>query len=85
MNQKLKKIVSALPSKHEKLISSGRKRWSSFFAGAQPLVEHMHAEGRKMFDALAVFVLDPKIRAWLEENDPKALEQALAALGQVKS
>lgn len=31
-------------------------------------------------NALMVIVLDPKIKAWLEENDPKALEQVQAAL-----
>jgi hypothetical protein len=31
-------------------------------------------------DALAVMVLDRRISAWLAENDPKALEQAEAAL-----
>jgi hypothetical protein len=35
-----------------------------------------------MLKALLVFVLDPKIRAWLEENDPKALEQALNAIAK---
>ena len=30
--------------------------------------------------ALAVFVLDPKIRSWLQANDPKALAQATKAL-----
>lgn len=30
--------------------------------------------------ALGVMVLDPKISAWLTENDPKALEQARCAL-----
>lgn len=33
-----------------------------------------------LHDALAVFVLDRRIRAWLAEHDPKALEQAEAAL-----
>ncbi len=30
--------------------------------------------------ALAVLVLDPKISAWLAQNDPKALAQARRAL-----
>lgn len=32
-------------------------------------------------NALRVMILDPKIRAFLEVNDPKALEQAVVALG----
>jgi hypothetical protein len=31
-------------------------------------------------NALLVFTTDPKIRAWLEVNDPKSLEQAEQAL-----
>lgn len=31
--------------------------------------------------ALMVIVLDPRICAWLQENDPKALQQAREALG----
>lgn len=34
----------------------------------------------RMFNALQVIVLTPAIRAWLETNDPKALQQALTAL-----
>ena len=34
----------------------------------------------RVVEALAVIVLDPKIRAFLEENDPKALQQAVNAL-----
>jgi hypothetical protein len=34
-------------------------------------------------DALKVMVLAPKIRAFLETNDPKALAQAELALGRV--
>lgn len=37
-------------------------------------------ERKAWFLALSVIVLDPKIRAWLQENDPKALEQCEAAL-----
>lgn len=33
-------------------------------------------------NALGVFIKDPKIHAWLKENDPKALEQAEAAFGE---
>jgi hypothetical protein len=42
-----------------------------------------HAQDRasRMEAALRVMVLDPKISSWLEANDPKALEQALNALG----
>jgi hypothetical protein len=35
----------------------------------------------RLRNALKVLVLDAKIRAWLEANDPKALEQAMRALG----
>jgi hypothetical protein len=35
---------------------------------------------KKRARALLVFTCDPKIRAWLEANDPKALEQAINAL-----
>ena len=34
----------------------------------------------KLVAALAVIVLDPKIRAFLEANDPQALAQAEEAL-----
>lgn len=34
----------------------------------------------KLMAALAVITLDPKIRAFLEANDPKALTQAEEAL-----
>jgi hypothetical protein len=34
--------------------------------------------------ALAVIVLDTKIRTWLERNDPKALLQAISALRDAK-
>ncbi len=37
----------------------------------------------KLTRALAVMVLDPKIRAFLERNDPKALAQAESALEAV--
>lgn len=33
-----------------------------------------------MRDALCVIALDPSINAWLTANDPKALDQVLAAL-----
>jgi NAD(P)H-nitrite reductase large subunit len=35
---------------------------------------------KKRAKALLVFSCDPKIRAWLEVNHPKALEQAIDAL-----
>lgn len=35
---------------------------------------------KKLIRALAVFVLNPRIRAWLQKNDPKALAQAEEAL-----
>jgi len=35
---------------------------------------------KKVLNALKVLTWDPRIRAWLEENDPKALEQADTAL-----
>jgi hypothetical protein len=34
----------------------------------------------RVTSALAVMVLDPKIREWLRLHDPKALEQAIRAL-----
>jgi hypothetical protein len=34
----------------------------------------------RVTSALAVMVLDPTIRAWLKDHDPKALEQAIRAL-----
>lgn len=34
----------------------------------------------RLVAALAVMVLDPKIREWLKANDPMALEQAIRAL-----
>lgn len=72
-------------SKHDKLVASGGhgakdKAPVCFHAVAQPLVNILHAEARALWSALAVMVLDPKIRAFLEINDPKALEQALKAL-----
>ena len=39
----------------------------------------------KMSNALNVFLTDPKTRAWLEQNDPMALKQAMEALGQVEA
>jgi hypothetical protein len=32
-------------------------------------------------DALRVFLTDPRIRDWLDDRDPKAVEQAIRALG----
>lgn len=65
------------------VIGAREKAPICFFAGAQPLVARMHAESAKMWNALAVMVLDPKIRAFLEENDPQALKQARRALGDL--
>ena len=39
-------------------------------------------ETTALFNALKVFTRDPKIVRWLQINDPKALAQACAALGQ---
>lgn len=38
------------------------------------------AASPKMLNALKVFILDPKISAWLQENDPQALKQAKNAI-----
>lgn len=38
-------------------------------------------EHGELSNALAVLIVTPKIRAFLEANDPKALEQAREALG----
>ena len=35
---------------------------------------------QQLYNALQVLVLTPHIRAYLEENDPKALEQAKEAI-----
>ena len=40
------------------------------------------AAAPEMFEALQVLILDPKINAWLVENDPKALEQASQAIAK---
>lgn len=37
-------------------------------------------EMTQLVAALSVFVFDSKLRAWLEQNDPKALQQARQAL-----
>jgi hypothetical protein len=42
--------------------------------------EQRQYQSERRADALRVLTLSPATRAWLEENDPKALEQALAAL-----
>jgi hypothetical protein len=47
------------------------------------------AAAPEMYNALNVITLEPKIRAWLAANDPKALEQAGDAItkaegGQLK-
>ena len=42
--------------------------------------DYQPSEYRDAFDALGVIAADPKIRAYLAENDPKALEQVDAAL-----
>lgn len=36
--------------------------------------------GNKLYHALKVVVLQAEIRDWLEQNDPQALKQALAAI-----
>ena len=46
----------------------------------QTVVDALHAEARALWKALSVIVLDTRSRQWLTENDPKALEQAEAAL-----
>ena len=40
------------------------------------------ATAPELLDALKVLVFTPSIRRWLEENDPKALEQAEKALSR---
>lgn len=40
---------------------------------------------RKIVNALKVIALDPKIREFLEANDPKALEQVEAAINSAAS
>lgn len=37
---------------------------------------------RKLYDACQVFLLDPTIRAFLDANNPKSVEQALAAVAE---
>lgn len=44
----------------------------------------MKTSQEKLVAALSVMVLDPKILAFLEANDPKALEQARKALAAAK-
>ena len=48
--------------------------------GGSPINEGKDAE-KLMHDALMVITKDANIRAWLEANDPKALEQAEFAVG----
>jgi hypothetical protein len=70
-------------------VFDGRKKvvdsrgWSGdidFECGEQPPEMCPECARQQLTSALAVVVLDPKIRAFLEANDPKALEQAEAAL-----
>ncbi len=42
--------------------------------------EQKECKGKAAARALAAIILDPIDRAWLENNDPKALEQAEKAL-----
>lgn len=42
-------------------------------------------QDQKIANALKVIVLDTRSHSWLKENDPKALEQAMIALGYVRS
>jgi hypothetical protein len=35
---------------------------------------------QELYNALQVMLLDRRIRGWLEQNDPKALQQALDAI-----
>jgi hypothetical protein len=39
------------------------------------------ADAYQIVNALGIFVSDSKIRMWLVENNPEALEQALRAIG----
>ena len=48
----------------------------AYDAGANQATE----AGRRMADALRVIALDERIRTWLHEHDPKALEQVRDAL-----
>jgi hypothetical protein len=45
-----------------------------------PLVKELWFRGQRMFTALSMLVLDPKIVAFLNEHDPQALRQARDAL-----
>jgi len=45
----------------------------------------MKTSPEELVAALSVMVLDPQIKAFLEVNDPKALEQARTALRHVLS
>ena len=42
----------------------------------EEVIMKMDKAQKKMFNALSVIVLDKRIRAWLEANDPNALAQA---------
>jgi hypothetical protein len=46
----------------------------------QGLVDATHAQGHRAFNAVAVICKTPAIRAWLEINDKKALEQCDAVM-----
>lgn len=47
---------------------------------ASKQVEELEAISQKMHAALMVIIHDPKINAWLRENDPMALKQVKSAI-----
>ena len=75
---------------HADLCLNARSRDRYFCAAELPFVvddvkhvTRMFQEGKELWRALAVLVLDSRSRGWLEVNDPKALEQARRALGDL--
>lgn len=70
--------------------TSGDSKKSAFEYIEQALQEGFIAGAKKANDtdapyrALKVITLDPRISAWLNDNDPKALRQALLALAEVE-
>ena len=75
---KIEKLLAH--AKDHKLLAADPGDLVCFFAVDQPLVTKLHQEGQRLWNAAAVCALDPKIRRFLEDHDPKALEQLLDAL-----
>lgn len=44
----------------------------------------LHTAAPELLNALKVFTLNPTIKHWLETYDPKALEQARAAIAKAE-